>query len=65
MFAGQFPHDEAGDLDLGRLHILAIDPGVADQGSGHHQNLPRVRGIGEGLLVAGHGGVEDDLGGLG
>ena len=49
------------EMDPGRLHVLRIDPGVADQRIGHRDDLPLVGGVGEDLLVAGHPRVEDDL----
>lgn len=63
--AGEFADGEAGDLDLGGLGVVEVDAGVADLRGGHDEDLPEVGRVGEGLLVAGHGGVEDDLGGLG
>jgi hypothetical protein len=58
---GDLAHHEAGHLGLGRLHVVAVHPVVADVGIGHRDDLPRVRGIGEHLLVAAQGGVEDHL----
>src|SRR5260370_33172984 len=34
---------------------------IALERVGHAYHLPGIRGIGQHLLVAGHGGVEDDL----
>ena len=55
------PDDESFEMDAGRLHVLRVDPGVADQRVGHRDDLSLVGGIGEDLLVAGHPRVEDDL----
>ena len=43
------------------LDVLGVDAVVADQRVGHRDDLAAVGGIGEDLLVAGHGGVEADL----
>jgi hypothetical protein len=43
---------------------LRVDADVADLGRGHHHDLAAVRRIGEDFLVAGDGGVEDQLAGL-
>ena len=37
------------------------DAVVADLGGGHQDDLAPVGGVGEDLLVAGHGGVEDQF----
>ena len=47
----------AGDL----FHVLQVHPDIADVGKGEGDDLGHVGGIGEDLLVAGHGGVEADL----
>ena len=44
-----------------RLHVLRIDPVVADQRVGHAHELAAIGRIGHDLLIARHGGVEDDL----
>ena len=54
-------HDKARDRRTLRLTILVVDAVVADQGIRHHNVLPRVRRIGEDLLVPSHGRIEDDL----
>src|SRR5690606_21037539 len=54
-------HDVPGDPDLAGLGVLVVDAGVADVGRRHDDDLPVVGRVGEGLLVAGHAGVEDDL----
>src|SRR3989338_1097464 len=57
----QLPDDEAFGPRLARLRIIVVDPVVADVGVGHAYELAFVRGIGEHLLVARHGRIEDDL----
>ena len=59
--AGGVAHHEAGHPDTAGLGVLVVDPGVADVGGGHDHDLAVVGGVGEGLLVAGHAGVEHDL----
>src|SRR5881396_3435712 len=46
-----------------RLDVFLVDPVVADHRIGHGHDLSAIRRIGEDLLVAGHGRVEDDLAG--
>ena len=53
--------DEAVGPRPARLDVLVVDAVVADHRVGHADDLPPVGGIGEDLLVPGHGGVEDDL----
>src|SRR5439155_711799 len=43
--------------------VFLVDPVVADHRIGHGHDLSAIRRIGEDLLVAGHGRVEDDLAG--
>ena len=58
---GVFVDDEPGDLGPGGFVVLGVDAGVSDQGGGLDQYLTRIGGIGEGFLVSGEGGVEDNL----
>ena len=58
---GRLAHDEAGHLRPCRLHILRVGAVVADERVGHGYELPGVGRIGENLLIAGHGRVEDDF----
>jgi hypothetical protein len=53
--------DEARDIHAARFDVLGIGPYVADMRIGERDDLPRIRGIGEDLLVARHCGVEDNL----
>ena len=55
------PDDEPRDLHAARLEVALVDAVVADQRVRRHDDLPGVRRVGQHLLVAGHGGVEDDL----
>src|SRR5690606_28605940 len=57
--AGGVADDVAGDPDPAGLVVLVVPAGVADLGGGLGDDLPVVGGVGEGLLVAGHAGVED------
>jgi hypothetical protein len=45
------------------LHVERIGADVADVRIGERDDLPQVGRIGEDLLVAGEGGIEDDLSG--
>src|SRR4029453_17447208 len=56
-----FLDDEAGQPGPARLDVLRVDAVIPDQRVGHAHHLTAIRGIGEDLLVAGHGGVEDHL----
>ena len=58
---GQVPHDKGLRPGTAGLVVLVIHAIIADQGIGHHDALPRVRGIGQDLLIAGHCGVEHHL----
>ncbi len=55
------PDDEARGIDAPRLEILGVYPVVADLGVGHCHQLEVVRRVGQYLLVAAHGRVEDHL----
>ena len=54
-------HDRRAGVDAVRFHRLLGNAVVADHRIGEGDELARVRGVGHGLLVAGHRGVEDDL----
>ncbi len=54
-------HDHGSCLDAIGLHRLGGDAVVAHQRIGEGDDLPGVAGIADGLLIAGHRGVEDDL----
>ena len=56
---GVVPDDESRDRDGIAFEVLGIHPVVPDLRRRHHQNLARVARIGQGFLVAAHGGVED------
>ena len=56
---GHRPHHQGGTAAGGGLVVGVGDTVVPDVGGGHHHHLPGVRGVGDHLLVAGHGGVED------
>ena len=58
---GGLTHHEAGHLRPDRLDVVAVHAVVADVRIGHGDDLARVGRIGEDLLVAAHGGIEDDL----
>ena len=57
----QVADHQAGGVDPRRLLVLGVHAGVADVRVGQRDDLPAVGGIGEDLLVAGHGGVEHHL----
>ena len=56
-------HDHPARLSAIGLHRRLRDAVVADQRIGEGDDLARVRGVGDRLLIAGHRGVEDDLAG--
>jgi hypothetical protein len=58
---GQVADDEARGVDLARLDVFRVGPGVADVRVGERDDLAGVGGIGEDLLVTRHRGVEDHL----
>src|SRR5690242_1495466 len=54
-------HHQPYRLDTIGLLDGGIDAVVADERIGQYQQLTRIGGVGEHLLVASHGGVEHDL----
>ena len=58
---GRVRDDEAAEPRAGGLVVVVEAPVVPDQRVGHHDDLPRVRGIGRDLLVAGLRGVDDEV----
>ena len=59
--ARQASDHHPGSRRLERLVVVVVDPVVADVRRGHHHHLAGIGRIGEHLLIAGHGGVEDEL----
>ena len=59
--ARRVAHDVPRHPDAPGLRVLVVHAGVADVRRGLQHDLTGVRGIREGLLVAGHAGGEDDL----
>ena len=59
--SAQLADHESGQVGLLAFHVVGIHAVVADFGVGHAYDLAAVTGIGEDLLVAGHGGVEAHL----
>ena len=57
----QVPDHEPFRPDPAGLHVLRIGARVADVGVGERHDLTGVGWIGEDLLVAGHGGIENDF----
>ena len=57
----EIARDEAGHVHLLRLRLVPPHAVVADVGRRHDDDLPRVRRVGQDLLVPAHRGVEDDL----
>ena len=43
------------------LVVLVVDAVIANEGIGHHHALSSIGGVGQDLLIAGHGGVEHHL----
>ena len=58
---GQVADDERLRPGAGGFVVLMIDAVVADEGIAHHNALSGVGGVGQDLLIAGHGGVEHHL----
>jgi hypothetical protein len=54
-------YEKGGGVDPGRLHVLGVNAVITDQRVGHGDDLAVVGRIRQDLLVAAHGGVEDDL----
>ena len=61
--AGQVADDDAAAEGVAALAVVRGHAVVADVGVGERDDLARVRGVGDDLLVAGEDGVEDDLAG--
>ena len=56
-----FADDEAADAVDAGFVVLVSDAVVADERIGHHDDLLGIRRVGDDLLVAYYGGVEDDF----
>ena len=59
-------HDAAharGGRHVDRLDILVIHPDIADMREGEGDDLPRIGGVGQDFLIAGHRRVEADFAG--
>ena len=54
-------HDHGARVHVGGLHVRRLDAVVAHHRVGEDDDLAAVAGVGDRLLVAGHGGVEHDL----
>ena len=57
----QVANHQPGGPDVGGLLVLGVGAGIADMRIGQGDNLARIGGVGQDLLVAGHGGVEHHL----
>ena len=55
------PDHQAGGVHAFGFGVLGVDAHVADVGVGEGDDLAGVGGIGEDLLITGHGGVEHHL----
>ena len=60
---GELARDQGLDIRPRGFRVAGGGAIVADMGIGEYDDLTRVRGVGEDLLVAGERGVEDDLAG--
>src|SRR5690606_4428293 len=60
---GQITDDETRGPDWLVLLILAVGAGIADMRISESHHLLGIRGVGENLLIAGHGGIENHLAG--
>jgi hypothetical protein len=54
-------HDQTEGGHVDGLVVLRRGADIADMGEGEGDELAGIGGVGEGLLVAGHAGVEADL----
>ncbi len=54
----EFADDEPGGMGSEGFHIDLVDAVIADLRIGHGDDLPAVGGVGEDLLITGHGSVE-------
>jgi hypothetical protein len=54
----EFTDHEAAHVGLEAFIVFGIDAVVPDERVRHGHDLASVRGIGENLLVSGHGGIE-------
>ena len=60
-----FADDETADFGAVGFDIFGADAVVADLDGGHGDDLGKVGGVGEDLLVTGHTGIEAGLSGFG
>jgi hypothetical protein len=58
---GQVANDETGRVDFRRLEIVGVRADVTDVRIRQRDDLPEVRRVRQDLLIARHGGVENDL----
>ena len=49
------------NLHLGRFKIVFVDAVIADERIGERDNLPRIGGVGQYLLITRHSGIKDDF----
>src|SRR5471030_2381715 len=50
--------NQAGNLDMVRLHFVALNTIITDMRVGGYHNLSKIRRVGKYLLVAGHAGIK-------
>lgn len=60
-----FTDNEAADFGAVGFDVFRADAVVADLDGGHGNDLGKIGGVGEDLLIAGHAGVEAGLSGFG
>ena len=55
------PQDHAAGVAVDGLDVFVVGADVADVREGERDQLPGIGGIGQDLLIAGHGGIEDQF----
>ena len=60
-FLDNTANDTGGGREVHRFDVLVIGAGIADMRECEGDDLPGIGGIGQHLLIAGHGGIEADF----
>ena len=58
---GAIANDESGRVNPVRLHVVAVDAGIADMRIRQRDDLATVGRIGKNLLITRHSGIEDNF----